>query len=1130
MGTLVSEVFRFVQLRSTNNTATQSSTGGGVEQYTPKFINFKYSDFDSLQQEYLDESAYKKMVDVIASSDTDKRSQIDTISTTYKEANTANFWSGLEENTTSIIDFANWVASGNGLLDKATLETKLEETTGKLFSDWNSEFDTESFLISRFTVWNLLIAELVVKKNDFTLYQLNQFLTGVQIIKSVNEVEELPETEEEQTDFLSPQLVLPEIIFPLPRYQRIREEEPETEQANNTADDYQTCEMIVKHGQSIIDLLDKFIAFIRSSQAEKQKLAMLDFVFIYDENGIPTNGDDMPNTNFETITIDLVIEYLPKFPSLYAEMINCDSVVGGFLKTIKFETPEGEETNDLDNLRNVLENQNYVTFPMTYGYFEEQIQILKNTFQKRITDYYAGQENVYVQTGTSIVKIEKAPKKTPRNGESNNTTSEANSEAGAPQLLERSGDTDPFNLIDTLYDDEALDAMIKVGDFMKVEQSVSCYEAGEVAHIENVMIGETRSKKTRRLEREERTTETETIKEEEQERDLQTTERFEMSREAEKVMNQDMNFDVSLSASGKVGPMQITASTGFGFSQSTQQSQKSAQQYAQSVVERARNRTYSKVRNYEKVTVLREFEDTNLHEFKNEQSELNPTPQNNVGIYRWVDKVYKNKLINYGRRLMIEMYIPDPSAMHRFLTQNQPIDSALEPSLPNIADANAITETNYVSLCSKYGVDGVEWPKKSITKSEVYTYMPTDKSTEKTWGSDAQKQVKYSYPTFDYSQGDTKLIIIDEGYESTDVIIKIAGGMLKDGTAQGNGTVSVLVAGDAAFSLNAANYSTGNSNTPLKGHMGNVPVAINTWGVVTYNVTVIIKCTLTANAENAFKLDLYNKIMQAYERKKADFDRKLNAMKQSANKQYGNNPGTNRVIEKQELKRNFIELFNNNSSYFNQFVSHYKNTQLGYPDLDTYRHWAKQPYQAPKFFEDSFEWSLMNYSFLPYFWNGRDYKNESRWGQNSGVPQNTLADSRWTNVYNAQDTDPIFLSFLQAGYAKVVVPVSPGSEAAVLNYLQTENIALNLPLKPTNKVLEKAWNEVFNTKIAVPAIDKPIQIGKDWETRVPTNLVILQTSAQGVPGTGLPCWKSDPETLQGRFGDLIKLSPVRFTP
>ena len=54
--------------------------------------------------------------------------------------------------------------------------------------------------------------------------------------------------------------------------------------------------------------------------------------------------------------------------------------------------------------------------------------------------------------------------------------------------------------------------------------------------------------------------------------------------------------------------------------------------------------------------ILKEYSESNTHGFDNRRGETHVT-----GVYRWVDKIYKNTLINYGKRLMYEFAIPEPS-------------------------------------------------------------------------------------------------------------------------------------------------------------------------------------------------------------------------------------------------------------------------------------------------------------------------------------------------------------------------------------------------------------------------------------------------------------------------------------
>jgi hypothetical protein len=58
----------------------------------------------------------------------------------------------------------------------------------------------------------------------------------------------------------------------------------------------------------------------------------------------------------------------------------------------------------------------------------------------------------------------------------------------------------------------------------------------------------------------------------------------------------------------------------------------------------------------------------------------------------------------------------------------------------------------------------------------------------------------------------------------------------------------------------------------------------------------------------------------------------------------------------------------------------------------------------------------MVYLFYPYFWGKKD---------------------DWPTLAQLSDPDPVFQQFLQAGAARVQVPVRPGFEAGVLTYLST---------------------------------------------------------------------------------------------
>ena len=98
-----------------------------------------------------------------------------------------------------------------------------------------------------------------------------------------------------------------------------------------------------------------------------------------------------------------------------------------------------------------------------------------------------------------------------------------------------------------------------IGDLKVVKQSLHRYVAGEVAHIENVLEGENKERKHRRLDRTEETFTIEIETVEETERDTQTTDRFELKKETEKTITEDMSVDAGITVSASYGPVELGA-------------------------------------------------------------------------------------------------------------------------------------------------------------------------------------------------------------------------------------------------------------------------------------------------------------------------------------------------------------------------------------------------------------------------------------------------------------------------------------------------------------------------------------------------------------------------------------------
>ena len=123
-----------------------------------------------------------------------------------------------------------------------------------------------------------------------------------------------------------------------------------------------------------------------------------------------------------------------------------------------------------------------------------------------------------------------------------------------------------------------------------------------------------------------------------------------------------------------------------------------------------------------------------------------------------------------------------------------------------------------------------------------------------------------------------------------------------------------------------------------------------------------------------------------------------------------------------------------------------------------------------KFMEQAFEWSIMDYTFYPYYWAGR---------------------TQWQTMYLTESIDPLFRSFLQAGLARVIVTVKPGFEEAVQYFLTTGQVWFG---GETPIIGDPLYMSIAQEMIE--PVGKPQ--GNYWITRIPTTLTILQAKSTGL--------------------------------
>lgn len=608
-------------------------------------------------------------------------------------------------------------------------------------------------------------------------------------------------------------------------------------------------------------------------------------------------------------------------------------------------------------------------------------------------------------------------------------------------------------------------------DYRKVEQEVCCYVPGEVSHIENIMASEYKDRTTRSLQRREETNSSTTEVEREKLTDTTTSNRFEMNQEVSSLLAEDTHFGANVNASYSIGKTEgpsglfgLNASADFATNTTKEESNNQAVTMAKEVTERALDRVVQKVKEERIVKITNEFEETNTHGFDNRKN-----PFHISGVYRWIDKVYRNQVVNYGKRLMYEFMIPEPAAFHNLAktTVNSSGEILVKPIDPREVNIKTISDLDWTKAAywaSQFNAVIDECPDM-IVKYPI-TFSEENLGLSSSDGQGLRSGSKH----FDLK--------IPEKYQALSVKGKIS---VVKGFFTGfftNQCANVTVGNTKIpfdFSSWAQAYLTSDINLDFKpdSFIEKIPVSLIAWDIKGISGNLIATCQLTPEAYNEWQLKTFNAIIQAYEIKLEEYNQKLKQLKSEIK---GTNPGFYRQIENMVLRKNCIE-------YLNSFELTGKGNLLKDPSDATKFH---VEYDSPeleayaarvKFFEQAFEWNLMSYNFYPMYWGDK---------------------AKLQAKYNVEEfNDPTFRAFLQSGMARVMVTVRPGFEEAVNWYMQTGQI----------------WNggqvPTSNDPLFLSIIDELRElegtVEETWETRVPTSLTVIQAGSIGLDVQGLPC-------------------------
>jgi hypothetical protein len=612
-----------------------------------------------------------------------------------------------------------------------------------------------------------------------------------------------------------------------------------------------------------------------------------------------------------------------------------------------------------------------------------------------------------------------------------------------------------------------------VADLLVVKQQIKRYEAGEIAHVENILIGEKKSRAHRQLERSEETFLTETETTRTQETELETADRFELNRETSRTIKNDQKIGFGLSLSGKYGPS-VEFSTTFSAETSSSQEEvaKNASRYAKDVINRSLERLTERVREVRTRTIIRETEETNLHELDNQ------TAKHISGIYQFLDKVYEAQVFNYGIREMFDFMIPEPASFLWYVEQNPTLDVDLPPPPEKLEilcpDASHITEDNAFPLAAEFGAD-IETPPPMYTLVTAGVKHGEDNASESGQPRSVQRVD----------------LTVSAGYRP--LRARIRGLALTDQNPVIAVTIGDMLALWRPTSADRSSLSGGRSLAhqptlfmdlaaePFRlSAESKLGVSIVAYETNTYSLDIVVVTKRTDEDLDRWRLATYKKIRSAYEDRVREHEQKVEQLRSEAEAKaererrlpFGSPPAVNRLTVTTELKKHCITIITQ------QRYDAFDATKDGQPPYFDFNEAAAEGAYI-RFFEQAFEWDQMQYVFYPYFWSRK---------------------TTWVERFTKQEVDPLFLEFLRAGSARVVVPVRPGFEVAVTHFLETGKLWSGEGQPPRiNSPLYVSIIDEIRERTGAPKGEIPV--GDPWDARVPTALVLVR------PNSDLPKWK-----------------------
>ncbi len=681
---------------------------------------------------------------------------------------------------------------------------------------------------------------------------------------------------------------------------------------------------------------------------------------------------------------------------------------------------------------------------------------------------------------------------------------------------------------------------VGVGDLKVVRQRLVGYSAGEVSYIHNVLMGERRERRFRRLEKSEDTFVGTSERSEETVSEHQVTDRFELRRDAEDALKQTLGLTANASVTYRGTPVVATATTGFSFQSAAEESSKTAEMLAREAVAKSVSRVTSRMVEQRTSVRLLETEETNTQEFDAKEATSHIS-----GVYRWVDKTYEAQLWNVGRRMMFEFIVPEPA---HFLVESRLRAYAQHTPLPDppvleletvqvphgITGPDGISDANYEKLALRYDLSALPKPQRlqerrgfladaATGQQTVYGHFPG--------GVDVVDGGQLRYRTHSYRSA-----VNLPGYRMTK--LRLRGSMKfhvnNNNDPGGRNILEVFVDGrlvahrERPDELLVAFDEEVDLTAPpsLPALEGEVEVTLGMQDAIHYSFTLGYVAARVDDGLDEWRRQVYHHVHRVEQQRVDDANRRLRAQyeadlaafnaemaefraRSASDILQGRSGLLNARVINEELKKHCLALL---AREFDTVESDDRLSQSAIGvrrSANTYPVFIEPGASAPlprrlslslrtensvdfpaidiaatqsraprvQFLEQAFEWTNLAHIFYPYYWG---------------------AMPRWVELMNRFDAaDPLYTAFLQAGSCRVLLAATPGYEDAVLHFLATGMPWEGGPAPVIDDPLFLPVHDEIRRQQQAGADGTPE--GKPWTFVLPTSLVYLQDSTSPLP-------------------------------